>query len=585
MAWGIPGICGTRGKGARYYGYRGKALNRLITIVSGIDFLLFGYDQGVMGGLLTLKSFVDTFPEIDTVNDKSYHTALTQGLVVASYNLGCFGGAVITIFLGDRLGRRRMIFLGSSIMIVGAVLQASSFSIGQFIAGRVLTGFGNGMNTSTVPTWASETSESHQRGKMVMFQGAMITGGIALSYWLDLGTSQVGNNSVAWRFPIAFQILPAALILVSILELPESPRWLVLRGDIEEARAVLTALEVPSKDSSEGSEVDEAAVEILIAQRVELKLKEITSQVDEAANSRWSDMFTMGPDRNFHRVLLAYFVQVMQQISGINVITYYAATIFEQYIHLSSETSRYLAAGNGTAYFAASFIAPFTIEKFGRRKSLLLGSIGLIASMVILAIMTRLSEEGIGGKKPGIVSTTFLFVFNTFFAIGWLAIPWLYPAEIVPLKIRAPANGLSTSANWIFNFMVVMITPVAFNSIGYKTYIIFAVINTAMFPAVYFFYPETAFRSLEEMDTIFQKTTGFFDVVNVAKNQEHRYGADGKLLVAPEVIEEMTGGGVLVQNHIGKESDNGTIIHKENVADDSGGSMTGPKNEHDVVVR
>ncbi|KAK6597800.1 hypothetical protein H4I96_08752 [Botrytis cinerea] len=573
MAWGIPGICGTRGKGARYYGYRGKALNRLITIVSGIDFLrpalekaeaevgldatieghlpydedvtfpmLFGYDQGVMGGLLTLKSFVDTFPEIDTVNDKSYHTALTQGLVVASYNLGCFGGAVITIFLGDRLGRRRMIFLGSSIMIVGAVLQASSFSIGQFIAGRVLTGFGNGMNTSTVPTWASETSESHQRGKMVMFQGAMITGGIALSYWLDLGTSQVGNNSVAWRFPIAFQILPAALILVSILELPESPRWLVLRGDIEEARAVLTALEVPSKDSSEGSEVDEAAVEILIAQRVELKLKEITSQVDEAANSRWSDMFTMGPDRNFHRVLLAYFVQVMQQISGINVITYYAATIFEQYIHLSSETSRYLAAGNGTAYFAASFIAPFTIEKFGRRKSLLLGSIGMIASMVILAIMTRLSEEGI-------VSTTFLFVFNTFFAIGWLAIPWLYPAEIVPLKIRAPAN-------------------VAFNSIGYKTYIIFAVINTAMFPAVYFFYPETAFRSLEEMDTIFQKTTGFFDVVNVAKNQEHRYGADGKLL-----------------NHIGKESDNGTIIHKENVADDSGGSMTGPKNEHDVVVR
>ncbi|KAF7887521.1 hypothetical protein EAF00_009815 [Botryotinia globosa] len=573
-------------KRERYYGYKGKSLNRLITIVSGIDFLLFGYDQGVMGGLLTLPSFVKTFPEIDTVNNHSYRTALDQGLVVASYNLGCFGGAAITIFLGDRLGRRRMIFLGSSIMIVGAILQATSSSIAQFIVGRVLTGFGNGMNTSTVPTWASETSESHERGKMVMFQGAMITGGIALSYWLDLGTSRVGNNSVAWRFPIAFQILPALIILVSILELPESPRWLVLKGDIEEARAVLTALEVPPKESSDSlAQVDEAAVELEIAQRVEIKLKEITSQIDDAANSGWRDMFTMGPDRNFHRVLLAYFVQVMQQISGINVITYYAATIFEQYIHLSSETSRYLAAGNGTVYFAASFIAPFTIEKFGRRKSLLLGSIGLIASMVILAVMTRLSEEGIGGKNPGIVSTTFLFVFNIFFAIGWLAIPWLYPAEIVPLRIRAPANGLSTSANWIFNFMVVMITPVAFNSIGYKTYIIFAVINAAMFPAVYFFYPETAFRSLEEMDTIFQKTTGFFDAVSVAKNQPHRYGADGKLLVAPETIEEMSGGGVLVHNDFGKESDNGTIVHRENVADDSGGSTTSPKNEHGVDVR
>ncbi|KAF7880726.1 uncharacterized protein EAF01_011995 [Botrytis porri] len=571
--------CGIGRKRERYYGCKGKSLNRLITIVSGLDFLLFGYDQGVMGGLLTLPSFVETFPEIDTTNDKSYHTALYQGLVVASYNLGCFGGAVVTIFLGDRLGRRRMIFLGSSIMIIGAILQATSFSIVQFIIGRVLTGFGNGMNTSTVPTWASETSESHERGKLVMFQGAMVTGGIALSYWLDLGTSRAGNNGVSWRFPIAFQILPAVIILMSILELPESPRWLVLKGDIEEARAVLTALEVPSTGSSDASkQVDEAAIELQMAQRVEIKLKEITSQVDEAANTGYRDMFTMGPDRNFHRVILAYFVQVMQQISGINVITYYAATIFEQYIHLSSETSRYLAAGNGTAYFAASFIAPFTIEKFGRRKSLLLGSIGLIASMVILAIMTRLSEEGIGGKKPGIVSTTFLFVFNTFFAIGWLAIPWLYPAEIVPLKIRAPANGLSTSANWIFNFMVVMITPVAFNSIGYKTYIIFAVINAAMFPAVYFFYPETAFRSLEEMDTIFQNTTSFFDAVSVAKNQAHRYGADGKLLVAPEIIEEMSGGGVFVQNDIGKDSENGTIVHRENVADDSGGSTTSPKN-------
>jgi len=121
---------------------------------------------------------------------------------------------------------------------------------------------------------------------------------------------------------------------------------------------------------------------------------------------------------------------------------------------------------------------------------------------------------------------------------------WLYPAEIVPLKVRAPANGLSTSANWIFNFMVVMITPVSFSSIGYKTYVIFAVINAFIFPVVYFFYPETAYRSLEEIDIIFRKTQrgwrGWFGVVWTAKNEPQRYGKHGELLIDYEATEEHT---------------------------------------------
>jgi hypothetical protein len=134
--------------------------------------------------------------------------------------------------------------------------------------------------------------------------------------------------------------------------------------------------------------------------------------------------------------------------------------------------------------------------------------------------------------------TVFLFVFNSFFAIGWLGMTWLYPAEITPLSIRAPANAISTTANWAFNFMVVMVTPVAFASIGYQTYIIFAVINFAMVPSVYFFFPETMGRSLEEMDEIFHKTTGPFDVVKIAHNLPHRYGKKGELLVDYEDTEQ-----------------------------------------------
>jgi MFS family permease len=161
---------------------------------------------------------------------------------------------------------------------------------------------------------------------------------------------------------------------------------------------------------------------------------------------------------------------MFQQISGINLITYYAANIYENEIHLSGFLARILAACNGTEYFLASFIAVFTIEKVGRRPLMLIGAVGMSLSMVVLAV-----TNSIGGSAAGIVAAAFLFIFNTFFAIGWLGMTWLYPAEIVPLRIRAPANALASSANWAFNFMVVMITPVSFSSTGYQTYIIFAV--------------------------------------------------------------------------------------------------------------
>jgi hypothetical protein len=143
-------------------------------------------DQGVMGGLLTLNSFLKYFPQIDTQNPPDGNASKAsniQGITVGGYTLGCFFGAVATIWLGNILGRKRTIIVGSSIMIIGAAIQCASFSLGQLIASRLITGFGNGMNTSTVPTWQSETSKSHRRGQMVMIEGSLIVFGVMLSYW------------------------------------------------------------------------------------------------------------------------------------------------------------------------------------------------------------------------------------------------------------------------------------------------------------------------------------------------------------------------------------------------------------------
>ncbi|KKK26207.1 hypothetical protein ARAM_003869, partial [Aspergillus rambellii] len=518
-----------------------RKLQIAIGLIAGMDFLLFGYDQGVTGGLLTLNSFIKYFPTIatngpewDQLTQSQQSTQSTrQGIVVAAYNLGCFAGSIPTIWIGNYLGRRKTIFLGSFIMVIGALLQCTSYHLPQFIVGR------NGMNTSTVPTWQSECCKANHRGKLVMIEGAMITCGITISYWIDFGLLFADPNEVAWRFPLAFQIFFALIILAFVMFLPESPRWLVLKGREDEAQEVLAALM--------GDETDPCFLQT--------EFTAIKATVLEMAQGSLKDMFTCTEDRHFHRTMLAYVNQMFQQISGINLITYYIPVVLENQLGMSLKLSRLIAACNGTEYFIASWIAVFTIEKFGRRTLMLFGAAGMSLAMVILAITASINTDG-----ARYTCAVFLFVFNTFFAIGWLGMTWLYPAEIVPLRIRAPANALATSSNWIFNFMVVMITPVAFQNIKYQTYIIFAVINAFIFPVVYFFYPETAYRSLEEMDRIFRKTTSVFNVVKRAKEEPHMYGKHGELLRnLSDVEDEAVRRTSVLEHHAPKEHDSSDV--------------------------
>ena len=256
---------------------------------------LFGYDQGVTGGLLDLPSFEKFFPKI--IGDEN---ATNQGIAVAAYNLGCFCGAVFTIFVGNPLGRRKTIFYGSIIMTIGALLQATSYDLPQWIVGRLVTGWGNGMNTSTVPTWQSETAHSHQRGKLVMIEGMLITAGITISYWINYGFAWIGESEVSWRFPLAFQIVFCLIIFGSILNLPESPRWLVMQGRDDEAQEVLEFLNDKPRDDP----------------AMQTEFAEVKATVEEMNKGSFRSLLDMTEYREFHRVVLAYVNQMFQQISG-----------------------------------------------------------------------------------------------------------------------------------------------------------------------------------------------------------------------------------------------------------------------------
>ena len=360
------------------------------------------------------------------------------GIVTAGYNLGCFVGSILCIFVANRLGRRRTIFLGSIIMIIGAILQSTAYTLAHLIVGRVFTGIGNGFNTSTVPTWQSECSKAHRRGQLVMVEGSLITLGIMISYWVDLGLSFADKNqqvaSVAWRFPIAFQIVFAIIILVFVMLLPESPRWLVLRGREGEAVDVLGAILDLNLD-------DEYLQQEYAAIKDTVLLQESVS---------FRDMFTMDENRHFHRVCLAYINQMFQQISGINLITYYIPYILNKKLGIADFISRLIAALNGTEYFLASLIPIFIIEKIGRRPLMLFGAVGMCLSMVALAATDYVVENKPSQKQgAGIGATVFFFVFNSFFAIGWLGLTWLYPAEIVCLLPALNFVVYAYLPNWI----------------------------------------------------------------------------------------------------------------------------------------
>ncbi|KAK6503841.1 hypothetical protein TWF481_008847 [Arthrobotrys musiformis] len=498
----------------RYLGLHGRPLSLLISTICTIGFLLFGYDQGVMSGLITHPNFNSTFP---ATKDNS----TMQGLVTALYEIGCLLGAIFILFFGDSVGRKKGIIAGATIMILGTVVQVCSFgSLAQFVAGRIITGVGNGMNTSCIPTYQAECATTKNRGLLICIQGGIIAFGTLISYWLNYGVTQY-EGSFSWRFPIAFQIVFGLMILIGMAGLPDSPRWLLSRGRDEEGTAVISAIYGHAIDSHETQLHKRIILESIAAS------SSPSATPDKKAHvTPFSELITNGKTQHFRRMLLGASSQLMQQVGGCNAVIYYFPILFQSSIGQSRHSSLVMGGVNMIVYSIFATMSWFIIERVGRRKLFLWGTVGQMAGMIItFAGLIPGTPHAAKGAAAG------LFVYIAAFGASWLPLPWLYPAEINPLRTRAKANAVSTCTNWAFNFLIVLVTPIMVDRIGWGTYLFFACVNACFLPVIYIWYPETRKRSLEEIDIIFAK--GYCENISYVK------AAKELPLLTSEEVEEM----------------------------------------------
>ncbi|OTB05350.1 hypothetical protein M426DRAFT_260847 [Hypoxylon sp. CI-4A] len=483
-----------------------RALLVAINCLAGMSIFFFGYDQGMMGGVNNAKDYIDIM-RLGYVEDGTpvITNTLLQGGIMCVYYLGTLAGCLLGGTLGDRFGRIYAIAAGSLWGIVGAALQCSAMSSDWMMCARLVNGIGTGLLNGVVPAWASELVDHKSRGTFIAMEFTLNIFGVVVAYWLGYAVSFMdnGNSPFRWRFPIAFQIIPLLFLLASCWMFPESPRWLSKVGRNEEALLILQRLR-----GTTGSDRGTAEAELYDIRRiVELeKESEGTSYLQMLFGLKCGRLHTG------RRVQLVIWLQVMQCWTGIAGITMYGPTIFG-IAGFGPDKAQWVSGLNNILYMFATLICISTIDRIGRRWTLYWGSAGQGIAMFLMGGLARgglnATAQGNAGAASsfGAGAAAMVFIYTFIFGATWLTVPWLYPAEIFPLQVRAKGNAWGVVGWSIGNGTLTLVLPYIVAALDEKVMYIFGVVNILSIPIVWALYPESNQRTLEEMELLFAADT------------------------------------------------------------------------------
>jgi SP family galactose:H+ symporter-like MFS transporter len=439
---------------------RGSKFVQFAAAIAALGGLLFGYDTGVISGA-----------ELFFKNDFTLSTFALE-VIVSGVLAGAATGALAGGRLADLFGRRKLLIVTAIIFALGAILCAIAMSAATLIVGRIIVGLGIGLSSGTVPVYISEVSPAEARGWQVSLFQLAITFGILCAYVVDFAFSRIEG----WRWMFGLAVIPAAIFALGMLSLPESPRWLAMRGSRESARKVLMRIRGTSN--------------------VDAEMKEVESTIEQAEKSAGiSDLFapSLRP-----ALIVGIGLAIFQQITGINTVIYYAPIII-QTAGLSSASGAILAtAGIGAVNVLMTIVSMRLIDRIGRRPLLLTGIGGMTVSLGILSLSFHISMRTGALAWVAVIS---MMAYVASFAISLGPIFWLLIAEIYPLKIRSSSEGLAATFNWGANLVVTLTFLTLVQGIGpSRTFLLYAVCAVAAWVFSYRYVPETRGRTLEEIE-------------------------------------------------------------------------------------
>ncbi|RMD39545.1 hypothetical protein DV735_g5574, partial [Chaetothyriales sp. CBS 134920] len=484
----------------------------LICAFASFGGIFFGYDSGYINGVLGSPIFIHGVegPEKDAIT--SPHTSL----IVSILSCGTFFGALYSGDLADQIGRKWTVILGCVIYTIGVVIQMITGSggspLGVITAGRLIAGFGVGFESAVVILYMSEIV----RGALVAGYQFCITIGLLLASVVVYATKD-RTDTGSYRIPIAIQFAWGTILGVGLFCLPDSPRYFVKKGQLENASRSLSRLRGQPEDSEF---IKYELAEIVANEEYERALIPSTTWFGSWANcfsgSLWQSK------SNLRRTILGTSLQMMQQWTGVNFIFYYSTPFLQS---TGAIENAFLISLIFTLVNVCSTpLSFYTVEKFGRRALLIYGALGMLICQFLVAIVGVTvgfnkthpdpsdATKSLADNIPAVnAQIAFIAIFIFFFASTWGPGAWIVIGEIFPLPIRSRGVGLSTASNWLWNTIISLITPymVGEDKANLKSSIFFiwGGLCTCAFVYAYFLVPETKGLSLEQVDKMFEETT------------------------------------------------------------------------------